>query len=74
MTSKFRRADQVHTFECDHEGCRKNYEGDPGDFKFAWRQARAHGWIYQPTYDNGSISEPRHFCPEHAETFERRRS
>ena len=68
MTSRYRRQDQVHEFSCDEPGCHANYEGEPAQFKEAWREASAHGWNYVPEYVNG-VSEPRHYCPHHSKKF-----
>lgn len=73
MSSKHDRKTEVTTFSCDKPGCHKNFEGEPGSFGDAWRAARAHGWIHMKDYGRGNIGESRHYCPDHAEDFEKPR-
>lgn len=68
MTSKFQRKGNYYTFSCDQPGCHVNYQGEPGLFKAAWRDAREHGWVHVPQYEDG-VSSACHYCPEHAKQF-----
>ena len=62
MGYKHNKRDGLHTFNCDGQGCHRNFEGDEGtDFRAAWHQARGDGWV-----NSEHRGTWQHFCPVHA--------
>lgn len=64
MSGKYDRHDRHWTFDCDGDGCHRNFEGSPTlDARSAWIECRDAGWVNSLEYE-GNISTWRHFCPE----------
>lgn len=54
------RIDNGTRFNCNEDGCHKNYESDELDFRAAWTEAKAAGWVTTKTRDD----EWGHLCPK----------
>jgi hypothetical protein len=73
VTSRYNYKTNMFTVDCDQPGCHVNHECEAGSFRSGWLVARSAGWAYLASYDQGNIKVDKHFCPAHAEQFDRPR-